>query len=96
MQEAILCYLTNQYDGKKEIDELEIAFREMDDDWNGELSRDEIRNGYLKMYGEGPMLEEEVDKIIEAADINNDGSIQFIGTFFTLIIIHYRIQNGKS
>jgi Ca2+-binding EF-hand superfamily protein len=88
MQAAILCYLTNQFEGKKEIEELENVFRAMDDDNNGELSRDEIRKGYLKEYGEGPMLEEEVDKIIEAADMNHDGTIQFVG--ISLLLIYLR------
>jgi calcium-dependent protein kinase len=55
-------------------DRLEMAFKQFDADGNGSLSPDEIKD-YL--YFKETIHSEEIDKIIEDADENGDGEIQF-------------------
>lgn len=58
----------------------------MDKNADGKLSRDELIEGYRKIYGE--MAEEEVDKILVRVDANGSGEIDYSGK--------YTIFSGKN
>ena len=49
----------------------------MDKNSDGKLSRDELIEGYRKLYGE--LAEEEVDKILARVDSNGSGEIDYSG-----------------
>lgn len=56
-------------------EEIKDAFREFDRDGNGVISRDELRIAITTM-GE-KVDEREIDALIQAADVNGDGNINY-------------------
>jgi calcium-dependent protein kinase len=71
--------LVNQLAQKEDLIELQKAFKALDRNSDGKLSRDELIEGYRKMYGE--LAEEEVDKILARVDSNNSGEIDYSGKY---------------
>ncbi|KRW99188.1 Protein kinase-like domain [Pseudocohnilembus persalinus] len=75
-QQAVLSYITQQLVTKAEQKNLEVAFKEIDVDGNGTLSKEE-----LKKYFEKFMLPEEVEKNIDQLmskiDEDNTGTIDY-------------------
>lgn len=57
----------------------------MDKNSDGKLSRDELIEGYRKIYGE--LAEEEVDKILARVDANGSGEIDYSGKNITLNLL---------
>jgi calcium-dependent protein kinase len=55
--------------------ELQKAFKALDKNSDGKLSRDELIEGYRKIYGE--LAESEVDKILARVDSNHSGEIDY-------------------
>ncbi len=78
LQQATITYLVNQLAQKEDLVDLQKAFKVLDKNSDGKLSRDELVEGYRKIYGE--MAEIEVDKILAKVDANNSGEIDYSGT----------------
>jgi calcium-dependent protein kinase len=60
------------------MSELQRAFKALDKNSDGKLSREELIEGYRKIYG--GMAEEEVDKILLKVDADGSGEIDYSGT----------------
>ncbi len=65
---------------QSEKDELQKTFQSLDKDSNGVLTKDELIEGYKKVFAERSNPELEVQRIIEEVDINNSGQIDFTGS----------------
>jgi calcium-dependent protein kinase len=61
---------------KKDREEYLQVFTELDTDNSGALTRDEFKAGADKFFGEGH-TPEQVTELYNAADLNNDGTIQY-------------------
>ena len=57
------------------MNELQKAFKALDKNSDGKLSRDELIEGYRVTYGD--MAEDEVDKIMKIADTDGSGEIDY-------------------
>ena len=66
MQQAAITFIVSQLASKEEMQELQQAFKALDKNSDGKLSRDELIEGYRKTMGD--MAEDEVDRIMKAAD----------------------------
>ena len=77
LQQATITYLVSQLAQKEDLVELQKAFKALDKNSDGKLSRDELVEGYRQIYGE--MAEEEVDKILARVDANGSGEIDYSG-----------------
>lgn len=70
----------------------------IDKNQDGVLSRKEMAEGYKMVYGEKLFLEQEIDKIIDQIDLNNNGVIDYFE--FVTATVNYKemctIQNLKS
>ena len=75
LQQATITYLVNQLAQKDDLIELQKAFKVLDTNCDGKLSRDELVDGYRKIYGE--LAESEVDKILARVDANGSGEIDY-------------------
>jgi calcium-dependent protein kinase len=60
--------------------ELQKAFKALDKNSDGKLSRDELVEGYRSIYGD--MAEVEVDRILARVDANGSGEIDYSGMAF--------------
>ena len=74
-------------------DELASTFKMMDENGDGFLSKEEIKNGLIKC-GE-PMSNDTVDEILRAADKNNDGKISYEGKKYLckMYILHSHVYH---
>ena len=77
LQQATITYLVSQLAQKDDLAELQRAFKALDKNSDGKLSRDELVEGYRQIFGD--MAEVEVDKILLRVDANGSGEIDYSG-----------------
>jgi calcium-dependent protein kinase len=77
LREAILALIATQMTTESEKKELSETFKALDRDGNGVLSREELIEGYVKVFKDKAAAEAEALRIIESVDINNSGHIDF-------------------
>lgn len=75
MQQAAIAFIVSQLTSKEEMAELQKAFKALDKNSDGKLSREELIEGYRQTLGD--MAEEEVDRIMKAADTDGSGEIDY-------------------
>jgi calcium-dependent protein kinase len=83
----VLTYIVNSLTSKEEIQELEDAFKTMDLDNDGLLSRDEILTQYMGRTSDISLATQNVDELILKADVNKNGQIDFSGIFILILIL---------
>ena len=64
---------------KKEKDELGNIFTALDKNGDGKLTPDELLEGYTKLYGNKERAVSEVKELMENADADNSGYIDYSG-----------------
>ena len=72
-------YIVTQLLSKKEKDELQQTFAALDKNADGKLSRDELIEGYTTIYGDKEQATREVEAIMEKADVDHNGYIEYTG-----------------
>jgi len=78
LQEATWVFLVSYFATKEEKDKLLETFKALDLDHDGQLTRDELKQGYVKIMGMSDELaEEEADRLMRTLDTNNSGSIDY-------------------
>lgn len=75
LQQAALTFIVSQLATNEEVKDLKKAFQKLDLNKDGKLSREELLAGYSENYGE--LAEEYVDKIMQAADADGNGEIEY-------------------
>mmetsp|Transcript_49800 Transcript_49800/g.57152 ORF Transcript_49800/g.57152 Transcript_49800/m.57152 type:complete len:524 (+) Transcript_49800:68-1639(+) len=76
LKAATYLYVANQLSNQQSKEELMKLFQELDEDGSGTLSREEVKKGYKKIWGE-EVTEAKVDQVIDSVDINGNGVIDF-------------------
>ena len=72
---------------KEEKDKLLETFKALDLDHDGQLTREELKQGYVKIMGMSDALaEEEADRLMRTLDTNNSGSIDYSGMLESIFI----------
>lgn len=76
---AIIAFIASQITTKEDNEELEKAFKALDTDGNGVLSREELVTGYQNMMTSSTLEEVErvVDELIQNVGMNKEGEINF-------------------
>jgi len=69
--------MASQMTSQVEKEELQKTFQTLDKDGDGVLTKEELLEGYKKVYQNDEQAELEVRRIIEEVDINNSGQIDF-------------------
>lgn len=75
MQQAALTYMANHLIGEDELKQLNKAFKALDVDNNGKLSKEELIAGYKNV--ECKLSIQELEELFEAADADNSGEIDY-------------------
>lgn len=78
-KQAVLTFIASQITSQAERSELQSLFALLDRDGNGTLTKDELIEGYLRVYQYQEQAEAEAKKIIDVVDTNNSGKIDFTG-----------------
>jgi calcium-dependent protein kinase len=76
IKQATIAYIAAQLLSKKEKENLSNIFKAFDTNGDGMLSKEEIKNGYEKIFGQN-MNDEQVDDIFKSVDIDNSGYIDY-------------------
>lgn len=69
-----------QLSSKDELDQLSNTFKMLDIDGNGQISKDELLQGYLSLYSDQMSREEielEVDLLWANVDVDGSGEIDY-------------------
>lgn len=75
LQQAAITFIVSQLASKEEMDELQKAFKALDINKSGVLSREELLIGYKELMGD--LAEAEVDRIMALADTDKSGAIDY-------------------
>lgn len=76
LQKAVLIYFVNFFDIKTEKTRLLQAFKELDKDKDGQISKEELMVAYSSVSS-NPMIDREVDEVLKKLDFNNTSAIDF-------------------
>jgi len=74
-----MMFMATQLASNKEKDEMAQIFLKLDKDGDGTLSRDELLEGYTKLYGSRERAAAEVDILMKNADVDGSGTIDYSG-----------------
>mmetsp|Transcript_64864 Transcript_64864/g.74557 ORF Transcript_64864/g.74557 Transcript_64864/m.74557 type:complete len:496 (-) Transcript_64864:1106-2593(-) len=77
LQQATLTFMASQLTTREERHELQKAFKALDANNDGKVSREELIEGYKKIYGDLALAEEEATRILDAVDADGSGSIDY-------------------
>lgn len=78
LQKATITFIVSQLSTKEEREQMQEAFKYIDVDHSGTLSRDELLAGYLQLYGnEIEDIESSVDQIMAQVDVDRSGEIDY-------------------
>jgi len=78
LQEATWVFLVSYFSNKEEKDKLLETFKAIDLDHDGQLTKEELKQGYVKIMGmSNELAEEEADRIMRNLDTNGSGSIDY-------------------
>lgn len=80
LQQAAMMFIVSQLMTKKEKDELAQIFMALDKNGDGSLTQQELLEGYNKLYKNQERARSEVKYLMEIADTDNNGTIDYSGT----------------
>ncbi len=77
IQQATIAFLVHQVSSTEMIRDLRIIFKELDENDDGILTYEEIKNGFKKYYKDEKIAEKEVDEIISRIDQDKNEFIEY-------------------
>jgi calcium-dependent protein kinase len=77
LQQATIAFLVHHVSNSEMITELKTIFKELDENGDGTLSYDEIKNGFKKYYKNEKIAEKELEEIIKKIDQDNNEYIEY-------------------
>lgn len=78
LKKATLNFISSQLTTFDEREELTNLFKSLDSDNNGTLSRNELKRGFLKVFGNKMEdIDGEVNRIMKEVDLNKSGEIDY-------------------
>lgn len=92
-QQAVIVYIVHYLLSNDDIRELENAFIKLDNDKDGKLTYEEIKEGYLKYFGD--VNDEKLKNIIHQINNNYDGFISY-EEFIRCSIEYKTLINDKN
>lgn len=84
LKTATLGFMVQHLLNQKDLEELESVFNQLDKNGNGSLSKEELIDGYRKIYGE-KFNEKEVEALIDMADSDGSGEINYSEWLMTVV-----------
>lgn len=74
-----MMYIVSQLMTYQEKDALKEIFMALDKNGDGKLTQEELLDGYTMLYNSKDMALAEVSYLMSAADIDNNGAIDYTG-----------------
>lgn len=76
LQQAVMAFITSQLVTKEDTKQLTQAFRKLDTNGDGKLSKEEMFKGYSELLG-AQQAEPEVERIMAEVDVDANGYIEY-------------------
>ena len=89
LKQAVLKFITTQFDLKKEEEQMAHLFKQFDKDQNGIITQNEFKTQLIHIYGEN-VAEELTKKIFHNIDVDGSGEISY-NEFITAIINNEKV-----
>jgi len=80
-QTAVLSYITSQQMSKAEEARIRQIFNSFDKDNNGQITKEELIDILVYIYGDCKRVYKEADEIFMNIDLDNNGTIEYNGKF---------------
>jgi calcium-dependent protein kinase len=93
-QQAVSMFIASQLVSKETLVKLSVEFRNLDQDGDGKISREELLTAYSKIMNRTQALEE-VDKVMKKIDLNESGFIDY-SEFITACLKTETIANQEN
>ena len=78
LKRATINFITSQLTTGEERAEMAELFKSLDTDLNGTLSRQELKEGFTRLFGHTiENIDEEINRIMQEVDINRSGEIDY-------------------
>ena len=78
LKKATLNFISSQLTTREEREEMTELFSSLDTDHNGTLSREELKEGFFRLFNhEIEDIDGEIDRIMKEVDINKSGEIDY-------------------
>ena len=77
LQQAAMMFIASQLMTRKEKEELTAIFISLDKNGDGSLTKEELLEGYTKLYGNRERARNEVETLMAVADVDNNGLIDY-------------------
>ena len=77
LDRAVLCYITNFMNSHANESRLQAIFKELDQNHDGTLTVEELKDGFKECLGDNMMVDSELDAILKQVDFNNNGLIEY-------------------
>lgn len=94
LQHAVLTFISSQLNSKEEIRRQSEIFKSIDKNGDGKLSREELKEEFLKTMNEDEALNE-VEKILCLVDLDQNGFIDY-SEFLTASLKKETIMNKRN
>lgn len=92
LKQAAVTFLIQNLSSRSELEELNKVFIELDTNGNGTLSKEELYNGYKRIFGDA-FSPEEVDELFKKADTDESGQIDY-SEWATVTYSHWNLASG--
>lgn len=76
-QRSVYFFMVSQMLTKEEESELMLIFKQLDTNGDGVLSKEELRKGFEGFKMKSQITNEEIDRIINQIDVNNNNNIDY-------------------
>jgi calcium-dependent protein kinase len=93
-QTAVLSYITSQQMSKTEETRIRQVFNSFDKDNNGQVTKEELIDILLYIYGDCKRVYKEADQIFRNIDLDNNGTIEYNGNT-SYYILEFLVANLK-
>jgi calcium-dependent protein kinase len=77
LQQATIAFLVHHVSSSEMIQDLRNIFKELDENGDGTLSFDEIKQGFKKYYKDEKIAEKELEEIMKNIDQDNNACIEY-------------------
>lgn len=77
LQQATIAFLVHHASSNEMVKDLRKIFKEIDENGDGTLSYDEIKNGFKKYYKDEDIAEKELETLIKNMDQDNNKCIEY-------------------
>jgi len=78
-QKAVLAYIASQQLCQDEEKKLREAFEALDVDKNGVISKEELMQGYFRVFKNKEKAVNEAERVMRRIDVNQNGAIDYNG-----------------